>query len=138
MSRLRRADVRVLTTELSTVPLNATASRVETFAARVLGLSPVQRGDYFPDPDTHGDAAFNISQMTRLREEWLVARNRIPPYVIARDALGCYFVSGLLTHLRTTGADPRVVNRLVHQSSFRLPIKWLGSEGQGTSGGVAR
>ena len=26
----------------------------------------------------------------------------------------------------------------VHQSSFHLPIKWLGSEGQGTPGGVAR
>jgi transposase-like protein len=33
---------------------------------------------------------------------------------------------------------PTTASAAVPQSSFRLPIKWLGSEGQGTSGGVAR
>lgn len=86
------------------ITFNQAAVTVEKFYQATLGLSSYQIANYFPKPDTDGDAAIAIGQLTQLREHILREKVEVPSFVVYKSSAD-YFISGLSYYYKSIGSQ---------------------------------
>ncbi len=120
---LSAQEVRQIIAAVRQLPSNAPSVRVEDFISQTLGLNPVQRGLYFPNPDPAGLLEIAVAHLTKKREKILRDECLVPEFTVYQDVHSQHFVSGFDTYLGIRNIAAKLRGRLAHHSVIRTALR---------------